>query len=150
MMPVFLIAFISACVSVLSAIAADSLLAERISIIGSFAGLQYTLNPGVAFGITFPPLLQVSLIAIALLAVIWMARGVRDRTEAIAYGLVLGGGIANIVDRLPDGVVTDYFQIGTFPVFNVADSCITVGVFLLLLEMIVGRRAKMKDESGKS
>jgi len=143
MMPVFLIAFVSACASVLAAIAADSLLAERISIIGSFAGLQYTLNPGVAFGITFPSLLQVALIAIALLAVIWMARGVRNRTETIAYGLILGGGIANIVDRLPDGVVTDYFQVGTFPVFNVADSCITVGVFLLLLEMLVLRRRKI-------
>lgn len=141
-MLVSLIAFVSACVSVLSALAADSLLTERISLIGSFAGLQYTLNPGVAFGITFPPLLQVSLIAIALLAVVWMARGVRDRTETIAYGLILGGGLANIVDRLPDGVVTDYFQVGTFPVFNVADCCITVGVLMLLIELGTARRHK--------
>lgn len=152
---VLLIAFVSACVSVLSAIAADSLLAERISIIGSFAGLQYTLNPGVAFGIRFPPFVQELLIGTALLALFWFVirtipRAGNYTLQAIGYGLILGGGIANIIDRLPDGVVTDYFQIGTFPVFNVADSCITVGVFLLLVEMIVGRRGKMKDESGKS
>lgn len=138
--PVFLIAVLSAGVSVLSAVAADRLLSERISIIGSFAGLQYMLNPGVAFGITFAPLLQVALIVIALLVVAWMARKTRGMTERIAYGLILGGGIANIIDRLPDGLVTDYFQVGSFPIFNVADSCITVGVLMLLGEMLVFRR----------
>ncbi len=139
---VLLVAALVTIVSVLSALAADGLLTERISIIGSFAGLEYTLNPGVAFGISFAPLLQISLIAIALLAVAWMARKTQGTAERIAYGLILGGGIANIIDRLPDGVVTDYFQVGTFPVFNVADCCITVGVLMLLIELGTARRHK--------
>lgn len=139
--PVLLIAALSAGISVLSAVAADRLLSGRISIIGSFLGLQHSLNPGVAFGVSFAPALQVSLIVIALLAVAWMARKTRGMGERIAYGLILGGGIANIIDRLLDGLVTDYFQIGTFPVFNVADSCITVGVFLLLVEIFLKRKA---------
>ncbi|MDD5041071.1 MAG: signal peptidase II [Candidatus Peribacteraceae bacterium] len=141
--PVFLIAVLSAGVSVIAAVAADSLLLQRISILGSFVGLQHALNPGVAFGISFAPLLQISLIAVALLAVAWMARKTKGTVERVAYGLILGGGIANIIDRLPDGLVTDYFQVGTFPVFNVADSCITVGVLMLFWEMLIVRRRKL-------
>jgi signal peptidase II len=49
----------------------------------------------------------------------------------------LAGALANIADRLPDGVVTDYFQVGTFPIFNVADSAITIGAALLLLQVLL-------------
>ncbi|MDD5739220.1 MAG: signal peptidase II, partial [Candidatus Peribacteraceae bacterium] len=126
---VLLIATVSACVSVLSAMTADSFLKERISILGSFLGLQYSLNPGVAFGIRFPPFIQELLIGAALLVLLWFVvrtmpransypsdRVIRaGKLQATSYGLILGGGIANIIDRLPDGVVTDYFQIGTFP-----------------------------------
>lgn len=138
--PVLLIAALSACVSVLSAWAAESFLTQRIGILGSFAGLQHSLNPGVAFGVRFAPMLQVSLIIIALAVVAWMGRSTKTMGERIAYGLILGGGIANIIDRLPDGLVTDYFQVGSFPIFNVADSCITVGVGLLLLEVFQRER----------
>ncbi|MDO8468661.1 MAG: signal peptidase II [Candidatus Peribacter sp.] len=144
---IFSIAILSAGASVLAAVAADNFLSQRIGVMGSFAGLQYSLNPGVAFGISFAPLLQLSLIAIALLAVVWMAyRSVRSagsqsyKLQAISYGLILGGGIANIIDRLPDGLVTDFFQVGTFPIFNVADSFITIGVVLLFWEVM--RRKK--------
>lgn len=124
----------------LSAVLADMFLVRRITLMGSFAGLQYLQNPGVAFGVTFAPALQIIVIITALFAVLWMARGTREKGEQIAYGLILGGGIANIIDRLRDGLVTDFFQVGSFPVFNVADSCITVGVVMLLLEMLVWRR----------
>jgi len=151
---VFSITILSAGVSVLAAVAADNLLAQRISIIGSFAGLQYTLNPGVAFGIRFPPFIQELLIGAALLVLLWFVvrtmpransypsdRVIRaGKLQATSYGLILGGGIANIIDRLPDGVVTDYFQIGTFPVFNVADSFITVGVLMLMMELVLKKR----------
>ncbi|MDD4287069.1 MAG: signal peptidase II [Candidatus Peribacteraceae bacterium] len=136
-------------VSLLAKVLVDRFLMNRIPIIGSFAGLQYSLNPGVAFGIRFPPFIQELLIGAALLAVLWLAiRSTRSllppsyQLRATSYELILGGGIANIIDRLPDGVVTDYFQIGTFPVFNVADSCISIGVLMLLMEMLVWRRCK--------
>ncbi len=134
---------LSGALSLVSAILADTLLAHRIAIVGSFAGLEYSLNPGVAFGVAFAPILQMSLIAAALVAVVWMSCKARKTAERLAYGLILGGGLANIIDRLRDGLVTDYFQIGSFPLFNVADSCITIGVLMLFMEMLVWRRRKL-------
>ena len=132
-----------------SAVIADIYLSERISIIGSHVGLQYSLNSGIAFGIKFYPPLQAFLILVALIAVAVI--GFRS-TKALApnyqpltpigFGLILGGGIANIIDRLRDGFVTDYFQIGLWPIFNVADSFVTVGVMLLLFEIVIFRRDK--------
>ncbi|NOS67277.1 MAG: signal peptidase II [Candidatus Peribacteraceae bacterium] len=115
---------------------ADSFLAERFPVIGSFAGLQYATNSGVAFSITFPGHLQTVFIAIALIAIVWAATKAKTTMSKIAFGLIVGGAFGNVADRLLDGVVTDFFQVGTFPIFNVADSCITIGVSLLLFEAV--------------
>lgn len=157
-MMVIAIAVAGGGVSILLSLLSRQFLSERIPLAGSFAGLELSFNPGVAFGISFSPLLQVSLIMIALLVVAWMAfwsvRLPRTHCEpmvrsyALAYGLILGGGIANIVDRIPDGLVTDYFQIGTFPIFNMADSCITIGAGLLLWETL-WKSGKRKVERGR-
>lgn len=116
---------------------ADYFLNERLAIFGSLAGLQYATNSGVAFSITFPGPLQKILIAVALICIVWVATKARTTMSKIAFGMIIGGALGNVVDRLGDGVVTDFFQIGTFPIFNVADSFITVGVFLLLLEGVL-------------
>jgi signal peptidase II len=122
--------------------AANSFLQEHIAIIGSFAGFELSHNPGIAFGLRLPPVVQEILIGIALVIVAIVAvRHVRQPHACkraaganIAFGLILGGGIANIIDRIPDGLVTDFIQIGSFPTFNVADSCITIGACLLVLQ----------------
>ena len=54
--------------------------------------------------------------------------------------MILGGGSANIADRIRDGFVTDFIQIGSFPVFNIADCFVTIGVVVLLLELIPHRK----------
>lgn len=132
------LAFIgSACTAFL----AESFLTARVAFIGTVVGLQLSFNPGVAFGVHFAPVIQASAIGVALLLVIWTAvRTIHTRLQDTAFGLIIGGGLANIYDRLTDGVVTDFFQVGSFPIFNVADSCITVGVFLLLVEIAIVRR----------
>jgi signal peptidase II len=100
-----------------------------------FGYLSLTLlhNSGVAFGLKLPVFLQYGAIGLALLGVFFIAQKAQSIFEQLVYGLILGGACANLFDRVMDGVVTDYFQIGTFPVFNVADVCITVGVGLLLM-----------------
>jgi len=114
---------------------ADHFLTVRIPIIGSFAGLVHSVNPGISFGITLP--FQDFLVPLALLLVLILAwQSARSTLSHIAFGLIAGGAIANIADRFRDGVVTDFFQVGAFPIFNVADSCITIGVGLLLVEVM--------------
>ncbi len=116
---------------------ADSLLTSRVPIIGSFAGLQYATNSGVAFSITFPGHFQSIFIAVALLCIIFAATKAKTTLSRIAFGMIIGGALGNVADRMMDGVVTDFFQVGTFPIFNVADSFITIGVILLLFEALL-------------
>ncbi len=132
-------------ISVFSAVLADIYLNLRVPVLGDFAGLQYSLNPGIAFGIVMPPLIQSAAILIALLVIGYLA--FMKSHAALAqwgYGLIIGGGLANVVDRVRDGFVTDYFQVGTFPIFNVADSCVTIGVGLLLLDAILSMKRTAK------
>ncbi|MDD4628271.1 MAG: signal peptidase II [Candidatus Peribacteraceae bacterium] len=131
-------AFMAFALSVFARFLVELFLNSRIAILGSFAGFERSFNHGVAFGITFAPSLQMILIIGALCAVLWMAeRGVHTLTEYAGFGLIVGGGLANILDRIGDGTVTDFIQVGSFPVFNIADCCITVGVVLLLWGMII-------------
>ncbi len=107
--------------------------------------LRLTLghNTGVAFGLfanggTGPLLVTGAIIAGLLL---WLGYALRSRQIGAAHawplGLVLGGAIANFVDRLPDGRVTDFLDAGfgaaRWPTFNLADSFIVLGVALLFL-----------------
>jgi signal peptidase II len=113
---------------------AESALTQRISIVGSLVGLERIENAGIAFGIDLPPALIAILVPLALVLVLMLAwKSRHNRIHAVAFGLILGGALANVVDRLGDGLVTDFIQVGIWPLFNVADSCITIGVGMLLL-----------------
>ncbi len=127
--------------SFFAAVAADIWLSERIAVFGAFAGFQYSLNPGIAWGIRLPSGVQEILILLALIAVGSLAIHARDRLTLAAFGCVIGGGLANIIDRFRDGYVTDFVQIGSFPIFNIADSFVTIGVGLLLLEALLVKRS---------
>jgi len=119
--------------SVAARILIDTFLVERISIAGELFGLEHVENSGVAFGIDFPPLVRLILIGIAIVFVIVLAYQSRKKVmNSVSFGLIIGGALANIVDRLDDGFVTDFIQVGIWPVFNIADSCITVGVAMLV------------------
>lgn len=127
--------------SVASTILVDQFLVNRISIAGLLIGLERTQNAGIAFSIDLPAALIGILIPVALILVGVMAYQSRgDKIRAAGFGLILGGALANIFDRLGDGFVTDFIQIGWWPVFNVADSCITIGVLMLLLCEVVKSR----------
>lgn len=133
-------ACIAACLaSLLSGFAAQHLLQAPLLIPGTTLGLLLTYNSGIAFGVALPRLLQAPLIALALGAVLYGALHARSVLEHIGFGLIVGGGLANVIDRLGDNRVTDFIAVGSFPVFNVADSCITVGAGLLLLSAIRAR-----------
>ena len=67
--------------------------------------------------------------------------------QRICLALMVGGSIGNLIDRLTLGYVVDFVAVGRFPVFNLADSCVTVSVILLLISMIIEERKA--QSSGK-
>ena len=113
---------------------------EPIALLPHFQ-LTWVENTGVSMGLlraagpTGRALLILATLAIAIGVAVWIAREV-SRFDAAALGLVLGGALGNIVDRVRFGYVVDFFDAfwgaHHFYVFNVADAAITVGVILLL------------------
>jgi signal peptidase II len=115
---------------------AETIFSEPIAVIGEWFILRYAENPGIAFGIRIPSPWQEILILAALAVVTAVAFRNRTSIGSLAYGLIVGGALANVADRFGDGMVSDYVAVGSFPVFNVPDSCISVGVALLLAESV--------------
>lgn len=68
----------------------------------------------------------------------------------IALGMQLGGAVGNLIDRLTRGFVTDFVSLGRFPVFNVADSSISMGVAVLLIGMWISERKKKNSSDSES
>ncbi len=98
-------------------------------------------NEGVAFGVDAGgKTIVIVLIALALLAlVLYFARHTARPLIWLPTGLLIGGALGNIVDRIRDGAVTDFLKIPAWPAFNVADIAITVGVVALVL-VLEGKR----------
>lgn len=114
--------------------------------------LLLSYNTGSAFGLAqgWAPVITAAagLIVVALLAVL---RGVRSRPMAVALGLVLGGALGNLADRVlrgHHGAVVDFVALHFWPTFNVADSCIVVGVALAVVLSWSDERRRDKPSSG--
>jgi signal peptidase II len=143
----FIAISIALSLSLISTWLINQFLIDRIAVIGDLAGFQRAFNPGIAFSVTFPPVIQHLLIGIALIAITYMAiKQSRTVLSSIGFGLIIGGALGNIIDRLPDGLVTDFIQVGMFPIFNIADSCITVGVILLLANMLWMEKGRVRSK----
>ena len=135
-MPLAIVTIGSFAAGLFAAWAARAFLSSPVPVIGEWFVLKHAENPGIAFGLRIPSPWQEILILAALALVAVIAVKTKTLLARVAYGLILGGALANVADRIVDGAVTDYVAIGTFPVFNVPDSCISVGVALLLAESI--------------
>jgi signal peptidase II len=130
-----------ACILSLAINQLAELIMQPINVIGSFARLTLSHNPHIAFGIPLPYPYKEILIGVALILVVIAAYKARHESWAsVAFGMIIGGAAANIIDRLADGTVTDYIAIGTFPVFNTADSFITIGAALLFLDALLHKK----------
>jgi signal peptidase II len=113
-----------------------------------FISIYYTRNKGVAFSLfdgvggTRWALAGVQVLLVIAIIVIMVALMRRQARIPIlvAIALMLGGGIGNLIDRIAYGSVTDFISVGSFPVFNVADSCLTVGSALLVISLLAMRR----------
>ena len=102
-------------------------------------------NTGAAFGIlpSMGDIIAILAVVVAIGIIYYFPRVPReDWTLRLAMGLTFGGALGNLIDRLTIGWVTDYMSIWRFPVFNVADFCITMGVIVLLLGVWSQERSK--------
>jgi signal peptidase II len=125
----------------------------RHELIHNFLYLVHSRNPGIAFSLfanSSSPALRILLIAgaVAIIAAIaWLLVASRNLSTLNAAGLalLLGGATGNVTDRILHGGVTDFIEVflGTYrwPAFNVADSAITIGAILLILEVLFTRHS---------
>ena len=142
-------------------------LGHEVSVIGQWGVFTHIKNTGAAFGL-FPgsvvPLILVSVLA-SIIVVVMAERasraggsgqeglGLEGHGQAgrlVPLGLILGGAIGNLIDRIAHGKVTDFILVGIpngarFPVFNVADSAVTIGVTLLAVGIYFTGHAPAAD-----
>jgi signal peptidase II len=114
-----------------------------------FFDLVLTCNRGMSFGLfnsgagLSVPLFTIAAAAIVAILIFWLSR-VRSEILATAIGLIVGGAVGNVIDRVRLGGVVDflYFHLGSWywPAFNLADSAICIGVAMMLLEGLLSRR----------
>ena len=114
-----------------------------------FFRIAYRTNSGSVFGL-FPgqtvTLIFLSLFAIGFLFYFYRTRALSYPLLRLAIGLQLGGAIGNLIDRLFLGAVVDFIDVGPWPTFNIADSSIVVGIFILAVMLAFSGAAK-DDES---
>jgi signal peptidase II len=103
---------------------------ESIPVIEGFFHLTHVRNAGAAFGLMpgqRPLFILTSLLVLAAIALYWWRARPRSLVLALSLGLVSGGAIGNLIDRVVAGRVTDFFDFRVFPVFNIADMAIISG-----------------------
>ena len=128
---------------------------QTIRVIGDYFTITYILNSGIAFGLfdTNPSphkpifLIIISFIALAIILYIFLSLPKSVKHTALAMGLIFGGAIGNMIDRIVRGEVVDFLDFDfpditiralhihmtRWPTFNVADSCVLAGIVLLLI-----------------
>ena len=154
-----ILSFILAAVMILADQGIKLLVVQNLKPIGQFPiwegvlHLFYTENTGAAFSMmeNMQPILIItsSVASIVIIGIIIMRRNVKSMTQFISMGLILGGAIGNLIDRIRLGYVIDYVyvKIINFAVFNWADACVSVGAVLLFwyLFFIEGKKEGKKS-----
>ena len=121
---------------------------QSISIIPNLFSLTYAENKGIAFGLEFaPPIVLLLLTALITTIVLLYVFRSKNRTALflVPFALIIGGGVGNMIDRITIGRVVDFlyfdiyngnifgYYLSLWPIFNIADSAISIGASLLLI-----------------
>jgi signal peptidase II len=127
---------------------------DAINVIPGLFNIVHTENPGIAFGLlaNLPNpwrdvfLIGLSFLVLAIISAVLLRAGGQGTLLRMGLALVMGGALGNLFDRIVHGTVTDFVEVHLgehyFPAFNVADSGITIGACLLLLDMWYSRERK--------
>lgn len=118
---------------------------EPVQVLNGVLSLRLVRNPGAAFGMAQGLTVVLTLIAVVVVvAILRMAPRLRSTRWAIALGLVLGGALGNLLDRIfrapgpGRGHVVDFLELPRWPVFNLADSAIVAAALLMVLLSVRG------------
>ena len=111
----------------------------EVELIDHVVGITNLRNSGAAFG--FAPagagLFLIASVLVAIGLAVYVVRNPGDQWSFAALGLIMGGTVGNGFDRIVHGTVTDFINFHFWPVFNVADSAISVGVVLLIASYLI-------------
>lgn len=134
------------------------MLYDAVPVIDGFFNIVYVLNPGAAFSFlhdmneSYRRLFFITVTIIAIFVVLYIFAREKSKINTAGFALILSGAIGNLIDRIIIGKVVDfldfYYKTYHFPAFNVADSCITVGVALIIIDMLFF--SKKRDNDKKS
>ena len=127
----------------------------RIIAVTSFFNLVPVWNRGISFGLfaTYPDLVRLATILIAIFVVIWLARQFLHYPPLVklAAAGIIAGAIGNMIDRIVYGMVVDFLDFHLagkhWPAFNIADMAISCGVFLWVCAILTGRDRMPADEA---
>lgn len=130
-------------------VATHLVLEERLPLLPPLLYLTYVQNTGAAFGLLKGR--QAFFIIVSLVVIGWMVWELCARLRRSAWlqwgcALVLGGAVGNLIDRLRFGYVVDFLDLRVWPVFNVGDSAITIGVGLLVFHTLVASRRQVTSD----
>jgi signal peptidase II len=127
---------------------------QSITVSENYFDITYVRNPGGAFGlfaradrwIVRPLLLGLSAFAVVIIMLIYRSTPADRLAVRLAFSLILGGAIGNLIDRLRFDAVIDFLDVHWYhyhwPAFNIADAAITVGVAILCWDLLFGKLAK--------
>lgn len=122
-----------------------------VPIVGDWFLLEYARNRGVAFGVLarWPEIAPLLATLILLGVVAYALRlGLRGSWLMVGAGLVVGGAVGNLLDRVRFGYVIDFIAVGPWPNFNVADSAISVGVACLVIDALLRPDSQERRPTG--
>jgi len=137
-------------------VASEVQLDNEVKVLGPFT-IHHVQNSGIAFGLFSSA--TAAVIVLTLIAIAWMigffARaGARHPLLPVAVGLLIGGSISNLADRVRLGHVTDFLDFRYWPAFNLADSFIVIGVAVLLGALVAAdrpaRRRRISNAAARS
>ena len=133
--------------------------AERLVLIDGILNIRHVRNPGGSFSLlataSYPVRMLVfvgfALVAVAMLVRFYMLLENQARMAALSIGMILAGALGNLTDRMIHGAVIDFIDVYLgfvdyiWPTFNVADSCIVVGVLLMLIDSFLHPPGKSEE-----
>jgi len=131
-----------------SVVASNLRLGQALHVVGPLS-IRHVRNSGIAFGLfagATPVVVVVTALAVGWMIAYFARSGARHPVLPVALGLVIGGSVSNLADRVRLGFVTDFLDFRYWPAFNLADTSIVLGVAILLAALL---RAEREPRPGR-